>query len=163
MGNRLSVRGLVVAAIVWSVQGTAAYGRQQVGVDVQAGTLANAVATPTRTVWSGVFTDGQAARGERTYKANCGICHGIEARLSVKPVFVGPPFMARWRGQSLGDIFMTIKVNMPRENPESLSDEEYVDIVTYFLRENEMPVGNAELPATLEDILSVTVTDKPVP
>jgi mono/diheme cytochrome c family protein len=122
-----------------------------------------AAGTHARTIWSGVYTAQQAARGERTYKANCGVCHGIEARLSKQPVFVGAPFMARWRDQSVGDVFMTIKVNMPRENPESLTDEEYIDIVSYFLRENEVPAGDTELPAKLDDILDVSITDKPKP
>jgi mono/diheme cytochrome c family protein len=135
----------------------------QIGAQVPVGPPTIAAGNLARTVWRGVYTVQQAERGERTYKAYCGVCHGIEARLSTQPVFVGAPFMTRWRDQSVGDVFMTIKVNMPRENPASLTDEEYIDIVTYFLRENEIPAGNIELPAKLDDILAVTIIDKPKP
>src|SRR5262245_21679817 len=72
-----------------------------------------------------VFTTEQAARGERTYKAECARCHGAEAHLSQVPVFIGQPFFDKWRDQSIGDVFLNIKVNMPEDAPGRLSDQEY--------------------------------------
>jgi hypothetical protein len=42
---------------------------------------------------------------------------------------------------------------MPKNDPGSLADEDYVDAIAYLLRLNGMPVGTRELPA---DSLALT-------
>ena len=73
--------------------------------------------TPRRTVWDGVYTADQAARGQALYKTHCGYCHrddliggGSEAGA---PALKGPIFTIRWRDQPLADMFVTIGTTMP--------------------------------------------------
>jgi cytochrome c len=113
-------------------------------------------------VWSGVYSLAQAERGEKIYKAECGRCHSPDIRLS-RPAFVGTRFFDRWRNRSVGDIFMYIKVNMPQDAPDSLTNREYVDIVAHLLHENRFPTGESELPAEFDALSNITVTGRPDP
>ena len=48
---------------------------------------------------------------------------------------------------------------MPQGNPGSLSTDEYVDILAYFLSMNEYPAGANELPADPSALRSIRVED----
>jgi mono/diheme cytochrome c family protein len=95
-------------------------------------------AAKTRTVWDGVFTDAQAARGEARYRASCSACHNEGPRR-------GEAFMRDWSGSDIGSLFIRIKTSMPPGAPGSLTDAEYFDIVAYVLRVNDFPDGREEL------------------
>jgi hypothetical protein len=92
----------------------------------------------TRTVWDGVFTEAQAARGESRYRASCSRCHNEGPRR-------GEAFMRDWIGTDVGSLFARIKASMPPGAPGSVTDAEYLDIVAYMLRVNEFPAGREEL------------------
>jgi len=91
-----------------------------------------------RTVWGGVYTDAQAARGEARYQASCSGCHDEGPRR-------GEAFMRDWSGSDVGSLFGQIRRSMPPGAPGSLSDGEYLDIVAYMLRVNDVPAGREEL------------------
>ena len=95
-------------------------------------------AAKTRTVWDGVFTDAQAARGEERYRASCSRCHDEGPRR-------GEPFMRDWSGSDVGSLFARTKASMPAGAPGSLTDAEYFDIIAYMLRVNDFPAGREEL------------------
>ena len=112
-----------------------------------------------KTVWDGVYTDAQAARGQQLYKAHCGYCHrddliggGSEAGA---PPLKGPIFTIRWRDQPLADMFVTIGTTMPQNQPDTLTPQIVIDIISFLLRSNEMPPGPSELPADLEQLKTV--------
>lgn len=92
----------------------------------------------TRTVWDGVYTDAQAARGESRYRASCSTCHDAGPRR-------GDAFMRDWSGSDVGSLFARTKASMPPGAPGSLTDAEYFDIVAYMLRVNDFPAGRDEL------------------
>src|SRR4030095_6905200 len=86
-----------------------------------------------RTVWDGVYVHPQADRGESNFFMHCAQCHegvGNGLRLSSED------FFNRWRGETLSALFRYMKATMPPDNPGSLSDWEYLDIVTYILQIN---------------------------
>jgi hypothetical protein len=94
----------------------------------------------TRTVWDGVYTDVQAARGETRYRATCSGCHDEGPRR-------GEAFMRDWSGSDLGGLFVRMKASMPPGAPGSLPDTDYIDIAAYMLRVNDFPAGRDELTA----------------
>jgi mono/diheme cytochrome c family protein len=105
-----------------------------------------------KSVWSGVYTSGQAMRGEAVYGTRCAKCH--EGADVDGPPLTGDPFLDRWREDTLASLYNFIKEKMPQDNPGKLSPKEYVDVLTYVLNANHMPSGNQELtaeaiPATL--------------
>ena len=95
-------------------------------------------------VWQGVYTEGQAARGQTQYTAHCASCHR-EDLSGYNDVLRGQRFMEKYRETSLDLLFTRTKTTMPRGAPATLSDDTYVDIVSYILKMNEFPAGEREL------------------
>ena len=91
-----------------------------------------------QTVWDGVYTDAQAARGQTRYEASCRACHRDGPRKN-------DAFMRDWSGIDLGSVFNRIKASMPADAPSSLSDTAYLDLVAYILQVNTFPAGRNEL------------------
>jgi mono/diheme cytochrome c family protein len=100
--------------------------------------------TGRQTVWDGVYTGAQAARGQAVYSAECAKCHR-EDLSGYNGALAGRRFMEEWREDHLYSLFNTIRITMPRGAPGSLSDEAYMDIVTYVLQVNGFPEGVEEL------------------
>ena len=98
-------------------------------------------ATPAgSSVLDGVFTAGQASRGQARFEQVCTSCHGIND-------FTGARFRLIWVGRTVGDFFQVMSTLMPESNPGSLRPEEYANIVSYILRENGYPAGEEDLAA----------------
>jgi len=112
-----------------------------------------AAAAADKTVWDGVFTSEQAARGGTVYATECSACHRDGLPERARPAADGGRFMEAWAEDSLKSLFTVIKTTMPQSAPGSLSDAAYTDIVAYILKENAFPPGSEELtPAALEAI-----------
>ena len=104
-------------------------------------------ASPT-SVLDGVFTEAQAARGRAAYDAHCAECHGEELRGDeMAPGLTGVAFRFRWRGLKVADIFESIESTMPPEEPGTLGDQQYIDIVAFLLSANGYPAGDRDLTA----------------
>lgn len=122
--------------------------------------LAAAVATRAQapsTVWSGVYTAEQAARGKTLYEENCSSCHGpfLEGFRSTgsAKALAREPFMDRWDGGTLDELYQFIRSNMPKNTTTApltklVTDDNKLDIVTYILQVNEFPAGSSTLTAS---------------
>src|SRR5215813_4818711 len=65
-------------------------------------------------VWEGVYTKEQAARGKTRYFASCAVCHGPQLQGdSDSPELAGKSFMKRWGDQSVGTLFAFASSQMP--------------------------------------------------
>lgn len=107
-----------------------------------------------RTVWAGVYTVEQAERGKRNYEVSCSSCHqpGLTGAGEAPPLS-GGRFMQGWRDDTLGSLFTRIRTSMPFDDPSTLPDDVYLDIMTYILQLNALPAGSEELkPTELERI-----------
>ena len=112
--------------------------------------------TGRRTVWDGVYTEAQAARGRTRYQAICSSCHQDGPRRD-------EAFMRDWSGTDVESLFRRIKASMPPGAPSSLSDAEYVDIVAYMLRVNTFPAGRDELSADAVGSIRIEGKNGPEP
>ena len=129
--------------------------------------------TRQRTIWEGVYTEAQAARGEKAYKLSCGYCHKdnlaggfFDDGNGRAPALAGPrafdsSFEKRWGGATVGEMVIDIGTAMPQQDPGSLTPETYVDIISFLLSKNGAPAGTAELPADLEKLQEIRITPKP--
>jgi mono/diheme cytochrome c family protein len=99
-----------------------------------------------KTVWDGVYTAAQAARGADAYAAECSRCHK-EDLSGYRNLLIGERFMDDWREDRLESFFSLVKKTMPRNAPASLSDRDYLDIVAFVLQTNSFPEGARELTA----------------
>jgi len=107
-------------------------------VAVSASAGAQKAATP-RTTLGGVYSEQQAARGQDVYAGMCKSCHTAASH-------TGVAFEKSWDGHPLSELFGFISTRMPKNEPGSLAPEEYVDVLAYLLKLNQMPAGAAELP-----------------
>ena len=111
-----------------------------------------------RSVWDGVFTEPQAARGAESYQYSCATCHSPDLEGDAGrdiPALYGDQFVRGWNRRTIKDLFDLINKAMPKDSPGSLKAETYADIVAFVLQANEFPAGAQELPvdvAALERI-----------
>lgn len=92
------------------------------------------------------FTASEAASGRAVFAMNCAACHGISLDNGSAVALKGSIFKAHWidSGSTLGDLARAITA-MPKQAPQSLSDEAYQDLTAYILSANgfdlAVPVG----------------------
>lgn len=94
---------------------------------------------PDRSTAEGVYTEAQAARGEQVNVEMCSSCHFPEDE------WVGEEFLGKWLDRSAKDLFHDIRTTMPEDFPDSLSGQQYADVLAYIFRLNGMPAGPTEL------------------
>ena len=108
--------------------------------------VAQPQATADRSVWDGVYTAQQAARGAALYARECAECHGPTLReRDGAPPLAAPEFLAAWNGFSAADLFERIRKTMPTAAPGKLTAKEYADVLALILEANAFPAGSAEL------------------
>ncbi len=148
---RLAFVLVVVIAISWMCPATTSAGPvQATSTDTQ------------RTVWDGVYTEGQAERGRVQYTESCAACHAPDLRgNNTSPSLVGLSFGFLWGGSTLGELFGRIQQQMPTDRPNSLPAQTYRDILAFILRSNSYPTGEQELEA--DDLDHILITENPDP
>jgi len=99
--------------------------------------------TPRRTVWDGVYTEAQAARGTTAFGPSCAGCHALAAE--GKAPLAGEPFWKSFAQKTVGDLLEFVSANMPNGTPGSLSESTYNEIVALILKSNGFPAGTTEL------------------
>ena len=105
-------------------------------------------APPPTSVLDGIFTEAQAERGQAAYNAHCAECHGEGlGGGEMAPGLTGVAFRFRWRGLKVADIYDSVQSTMPPEEPATLGDQAYIDVVAFLLSANGYPTGDRELAA----------------
>jgi len=131
---------------------------------ISAGTLwlaSIAFGVTARTVWDGVYTGEQAARGRAEYMKSCASCHAADLRGSnTAPSLVEESFVFLYGDTTVGELFERIRRLMPSDRPSSLSSQSYRDIVTFILQSNKFPPGEKELEADPETLGQILITAK---
>ena len=116
------------------------------------------------TVWSGVYSAGQAKRGEASVNRSCAKCHNADLTGGQDgPSLVGPEVLAAWSTLTLADLFDRIKTTMPADAPQTLSAQETADILAYTLSLNKCPAGENELASDAASLRQIRVTIRPDP
>jgi mono/diheme cytochrome c family protein len=108
-----------------------------------AGLASAQTSAPRRTVWDGVYTEAQAARGVTAYGQSCAGCHALSAE--GKAPLAGDAFWKSFAQKNVGELLEFVSANMPNGAPGSLSAAAYQDIVALILKSNGFPAGSAEL------------------
>jgi mono/diheme cytochrome c family protein len=98
---------------------------------------------PSISTLTGVYTAGQATRGEETYMAICVACHP-------RGTYATTAFRTSWSGRPLSELFDLVKDKMPKSDPGSLTPAEYAQAIAYLLKINDVPTGDHELPPDAE-------------
>ena len=116
-----------------------------------------------RTVWDGVFTAEQAARGKTMFASTCAACHAADLSGGNGSGLKGEVFVNHWMEGSLDALFTRVKSMPP--NRANLGGSAYVELVAFLLDANAFPAGAQEL--TAEAIPGIQIQGKngpaPVP
>jgi len=95
----------------------------------------------------GVYTDAQAARGQKVYTDSCSSCHGDDLSGGGQtPPLSGKEFNGDWNDLSMGDLYDRTHLSMPADKPGSLTPEQTVDVIAFLLKKGSFPAGQADLP-----------------
>lgn len=117
---------------------------------------ASAQSASPRSTLAGVYNVEQANRGQDVYLGQCRSCHTPDAH-------GGAAFQATWNGKTLAELFAYIRERMPKSEPGTLSDQEYIDVLSYMLKLNRMPAGDTELPPDGETLKGIRFETKSLP
>ena len=111
-------------------------------------------------IWTGVYSKAQAERGRIRFLSDCATCHNfdLQGQGTRGPALTGAPFMTNWETQDLKSLFAKIQ-RMPLNNPASLPDAVYMDIMTYILQVNSFPEGERDLSAEALDGIHIVRRD----
>lgn len=128
-------------------------------------------AEPLTSIWDGVFTETQADRGEAVYPGACGWCHGHrldgapdDPDMRSTPPLARARFLRVWDDRSLATLFEYTRATMPEDNPDSMTVQDYVDVIAYMLTVGGIPAGDAELRPDLQSLARVVIrTESPGP
>ncbi len=119
-------------------------------------------------VWDGVFTEAQATRGQAVYPGACGLCHGRRLNgapddpdMRSTPPLARARFLRVWEGRSLATLFEYTRATMPEDNPNSLTEQEYVDVIAYMLTVGGMQAGDDELQPDPQSLARVVIQSQP--
>jgi quinoprotein glucose dehydrogenase len=121
----------------------------------------NAAAQGTGSVWDGVYTSTQAARGKVTFEGTCARCHNTELNGSDRgPALKGRTFLSNWEDETLETLFIKIRDSMPPTGSNALSEDLKVDILAYILQANAYPAGTVDLKPTGSVLEGIRVVRK---
>jgi len=110
-----------------------------------------------RTSRDSVFSAAQVQRGASVFQRACSQCHTREQ-------FRGAAgFVRNWQGRSFLDVFQQLSSTMPNDNPGALPRRDYVDVMTYLLRESGYPEGPRDLPLTESSLKAVRIVPLAAP
>jgi mono/diheme cytochrome c family protein len=119
--------------------------------------------TPAPLILTGAYTEEQALRGRALYYEHCLQCHGeTMAGADKAPALVGPQFASTWNGAPLAALVARI-ATMPPEKPMGLLQEQRVEILTYVLWYNGLPLGSEPLSAEQDALTKMTFEIPPGP
>ncbi len=106
---------------------------------------------------SGLYTAVQAARGQALYDKKCAECHGAQLEGASSKPLAYSLFMLRW-GQgdrTVDELYYITRTQMPYGQGNTMTRQQYIDIIAYILQVNGYPAGAKELlanPAVLKRI-----------
>src|SRR6266850_4330990 len=114
-----------------------------------------------RSLTEGVYSEGQAVRGQSLYKAQCGECHGNAMEGTIGPPLAGDSFLSNWSARSLTNLVDKIQKTMPFNLPGSLSRQQSTDLTAYILQFGKFPAGRAELSEAMLAQISFPTAKRP--
>lgn len=115
-----------------------------------------------KTIYDGVFTEEQKLAGRALYAQKCVTCHGNNLRGTPGgPGIVGRVLNQNYEDAPLSAYYDYIRYAMPKGAPESLTEQQYADVVAFVLSVHGAPAGDSKLVADPDLLDSITIVPKP--
>ncbi len=111
----------------------------------------------------GVYQADQADAGKALYLKSCATgCHNQNLTgAGPTPSLAGPDFLARWSGLSVGELYKRVRTTMPKTNPGSLADNDYLSIIAYLLSANGFRPGAQALTDDATELTKTVIAGAP--
>ena len=125
----------------------------------QDNTARNGVAASTN-IWAGVYTDAQAAQGQKFYKSACQDCHGEFLQGDPdqgSPGLGTPQFMVEWDGQTMADLVRHIHT-LPNDAFGDMDPLTAVQLAAYILQHADVPSGKTPLSTDAKEQAKILFT-----
>ncbi len=107
-----------------------------------------------------LHADDRVNEGALVFKNSCQICHGVSGKNGPFSIdLVGQEFVSTFHTNA--DLFNFVSKNMPRSNPGSLSNEDYLNVVSYIQNLNGITVSDDQLLASATPRQSVITKATP--
>lgn len=110
-----------------------------VGALVGVSLLAWSAAPPS----AAAFPPDQVARGEEIWNNVCARCHAAGSDNPDAPKLLEPPPIKSFR--SAAAMFQYVRESMPYDEPGTLREEQYWDLIAFILGHKGVPSGDAPL------------------
>jgi cytochrome c len=102
----------------------------------------------------------QQARGKALYVDKCAMCHQENLKGTTEtPPLTGDTFWMNWETYSANNLVEQVRSTMPEDNPGALMRQEYVDIIAYVLKTNEVPFAG-DLPMDADALKKIVIKKK---
>src|SRR6478672_319107 len=102
----------------------------------------------------------QQTRGKALYNDKCAACHMENLKGSTEtPPLTGDMFWMNWETYSANNLVEQVRTTMPEDNPGALMRQEYVDIIAFVLKTNEVPF-TGDLPMDTDSLKKITIKKK---
>ena len=98
-----------------------------------------------------IYSSDILAEGNQIFGAYCARCHATQEITNI--------IHEDWVGNSMADFFQATKNTMPAEAPNSLTDHEYLEVVTYMLEKAD--VDSTAIPKNINLISNQKITLNP--
>jgi S-disulfanyl-L-cysteine oxidoreductase SoxD len=160
----MKVSSLILGSLVClALAGTVALASSSPG-EQAAEPGAQATSAPSRTVWNGIYSTAQAARGKEQFDGHCIACHGEDlSGTDEGPGLTGDIFLNHWLEDNLDALFTKIETRMPANAPNSLTGAAYADLLAYLLESNGFPAGAGELTPNHAELATIQIVGKDGP
>lgn len=86
------------------------------------------------------YSAAQAARGQEVFNSTCANCHSNES-------LIGQAFVESWNDRRAYDFYSLVRSTMPLDKPGGLTDQQYLDVMSYLLQANHAAAGADSLRA----------------
>jgi mono/diheme cytochrome c family protein len=152
------------AAVVLTVSTAAAATSAHLSAEAAQAAKAEAPAPTTAgaSVWTGVYTDEQAKRGEAISNKLCTSCHGPElSGGEAGPTLVGLEFVGNWNNLTVADLFDRVQATMPADAPGTMTPQQTSDVAAYVFKLNKYPAGKTELATDLAALKGIKIEGTP--
>jgi mono/diheme cytochrome c family protein len=111
-----------------------------------------------RSVSDGIYTSEQAGRGRALFGKHCASCHMDDLSGGhMTPSLAGQDFTSAWDGSPVSELLIRIRTTMPPDSPSTLTDQQYVDLISFMFQANSWPSGERELPADIDALKRISI------